>query len=139
MGSWRQLRIFGCRHPYKNAWLIDSAQPDEVNEYLSKHKINFELKAIVNTHHHYDHSDGNPYYHKKYPDLPVIAGKDSPLVTYTPSHEETIHLGDNLTIRALHTHVIHKIQSAILLRIVIPVNELYLPVTLCSSVDVVDF
>lgn len=89
--------------PTKNAWLIDSAQPDEVNEYFSKNKINFELKAIVNTHHHYDHSDGNPFYHKKYPDLPVIAGKDSPLVSYTPSHEETIHLGDDLTIRALHT------------------------------------
>ena len=87
----------------KNAWLIDSAVPEEVTSYINSKKPQYELKAIVNTHHHYDHSDGNPYFHKKYPDLPIIAGKDSPLVTYTPSHEEVIDLGDNLSITALHT------------------------------------
>lgn len=89
--------------PTKQAWLIDSAQADEVLEYFKKHKTGFNLKAIVNTHHHYDHSDGNPFFHKKYPDLPIIAGKDSPLVTYTPSDKETLELGEDLTITALHT------------------------------------
>ncbi|MBP0587958.1 MBL fold metallo-hydrolase, partial [Mycobacterium tuberculosis] len=44
----------------KNAWLIDSAVPEEVTSYINSKKPQYELKAIVNTHHHYDHSDGNP-------------------------------------------------------------------------------
>lgn len=89
--------------PTKHAWLIDPAEPEEVQAYLSQVKNDFELKAIVNTHHHNDHSGGNRAFHSKYPDLPVIGGKDSPLVTYTPTHEEVIDLGDNLSITALHT------------------------------------
>lgn len=89
--------------PSKNAWIIDPAAPNDINAYLKANNVPFELKAIVNTHHHYDHSDGNEYFHKKYPGLPVIAGKDSPLVSYTPSHQEVIDLGDNLSITALHT------------------------------------
>ncbi|KAI5952392.1 GLO2 [Candida jiufengensis] len=87
----------------KNAWLIDPAQPKEVLQYLKQHNPKYELKAIVNTHHHYDHSDGNKEFHNRYPDLPIIAGKDSPLVSYTPQHEEVIDLGDDLSITALHT------------------------------------
>lgn len=89
--------------PTKNAWLIDPAQPNEVMDYIKQRKPQYELKAIVNTHHHYDHSDGNKKFHSKFPDLPIVAGKDSPLVTYTPSHEEVIDLGDNISITALHT------------------------------------
>ncbi|KAK6457199.1 hydroxyacylglutathione hydrolase [Scheffersomyces xylosifermentans] len=89
--------------PTKHAWLIDPAEPDEVLEYIQTKKPHFELKAIVNTHHHYDHAGGNKDFHSQYPDLPVIAGKDSPLVSYTPSHQEVIDLGDNLSITALHT------------------------------------
>lgn len=87
----------------KHSWLIDSAFPEDVLPHLDKHSSEFELKAIVNTHHHWDHAGGNAKLHKLYPDLPVIAGKDSELVTYTPSHQEVIDLGDNLTIAALHT------------------------------------
>lgn len=89
--------------PTKNAWIIDPAQPEEVFEYFDANKLDFNLKAIVNTHHHYDHSDGNSAFHKKYPQLPVIAGKDSPLVSYTPSHQEVMQLSPNLSITALHT------------------------------------
>ncbi|CAN3374148.1 hydroxyacylglutathione hydrolase, cytoplasmic isozyme [Diutina rugosa] len=87
----------------KHAWLIDPAEPDEVVAYLDKAGTGYELKAIVNTHHHYDHSQGNQFFHKKYPDLPVIAGKDSPQVSYTPQDGEVIDLGDSLAITALHT------------------------------------
>lgn len=89
--------------PTRHSWIIDPAAPKDIAKYLDANKVHFDLKAIVNTHHHYDHSDGNKHYHAKYPSLPVIAGKDSPLVTYTPSHKEVIDLGDNITITALHT------------------------------------
>lgn len=91
--------------PTKHAWLIDPAEPEEVSRYLATHmsKSDYDLKAIVNTHHHYDHAGGNREFHKQYPDLPVIAGRDLPLVTYTPLHREVIDLGDHLSITALHT------------------------------------
>lgn len=89
--------------PTKHAWIIDPATPKDIYKYFKANNPSFELKAIVNTHHHYDHSDGNAEFHSKYPDLPIIAGKDSPLVSYTPSHEEVIDLGDHLSITALHT------------------------------------
>lgn len=89
--------------PTQHAWLIDSAFPDDVTSYIADKKPKFELKAIVNTHHHWDHAGGNPTFHKKYPDLPIIGGINSELVTYTPSHQEVIDLGDNISITALHT------------------------------------
>ncbi|EGW32775.1 hydroxyacylglutathione hydrolase [Spathaspora passalidarum NRRL Y-27907] len=89
--------------PTKHAWIIDPAQPEDISKYLDTNKTEFELKAIVNTHHHYDHSDGNKHYHKQFPGLPVIAGRDSPLVTYTPLHGEVIDLGENVQVTALYT------------------------------------
>ena len=31
------------------------------------------------------------HFPQKYPDLPIIAGKDSPLVTYTPSDKKHLN------------------------------------------------
>lgn len=87
----------------RHSWLVDAAFPSDVTDFITENKPNMELKAIVNTHHHWDHAGGNKTFHKKYPDLPIIGGKDSELVTYTPSHKEVIDLGDSISITALHT------------------------------------
>ncbi|ODQ81071.1 hypothetical protein BABINDRAFT_6913 [Babjeviella inositovora NRRL Y-12698] len=84
----------------KDSWIIDPAEPEEVLKPLEK--LNVNLKAIVNTHHHYDHAGGNSKMLENYP-LPLIAGKDSPKVSVTPKHREKMTLGDSLQITALHT------------------------------------
>ncbi|KZZ96513.1 Beta-lactamase-like protein [Moelleriella libera RCEF 2490] len=90
----------------KDAFIIDPANPPEVapvlKEAISSGQIN--LKAVVNTHHHWDHAGGN----KKLlddlgtPDLPIIGGKKCEGVTKTPAHGETFTLGD-VVIKGVHT------------------------------------
>ncbi|KAI6782933.1 putative hydroxyacylglutathione hydrolase [Emericellopsis cladophorae] len=65
-------------------------------------KIN--LKAIVNTHHHWDHSGGNKKLLEelKTPKLSIIGGKDCEGVSETPSHQSTFKIG-NIDVEAVHT------------------------------------
>ncbi|EWC48552.1 hypothetical protein DRE_01774 [Drechslerella stenobrocha 248] len=87
-----------------DAMVIDPANPPEVLpvlKELTERKIN--LKAIINTHHHRDHSGGNEELLKHYPGLPVIGGKDCAKVTTTPQHEETFNIGEGIKVRAIHT------------------------------------
>lgn len=65
-------------------------------------KASVNLKAIVNTHHHYDHAGGNEELHKKYK-VPIIGGKDSPFVSHVPKDGEVLKLGDSIEITAIHT------------------------------------
>lgn len=85
------------------SWIIDPAFPNDIEDYLVNENKS-DIIAIVNTHHHNDHSGGNKYLLSKlFKNVPIIAGKDSPNVSYTPSDEEIIQLGNDIEITAIHT------------------------------------
>lgn len=90
----------------KDAVIIDPANPPEVapvlQEAIKAGKIN--LKAIVNTHHHWDHAGGNKKLRAELglPDLEIIGGKDCESVTKTPADGEGFKLG-SLSFKGLYT------------------------------------
>jgi hydroxyacylglutathione hydrolase len=90
----------------KDAVIVDPANPPEVTpvlkEAIDSGRIN--LKAIVNTHHHGDHSGGNNKLRNDLgqPDLEIIGGKDCQSVTRTPEHGSSFKLGD-INIKSVHT------------------------------------
>ncbi|GMM51023.1 hydroxyacylglutathione hydrolase [Starmerella bacillaris] len=89
----------------KEASIIDPAYPKDVLPMLKQLETteNMHLTSITNTHHHYDHSDGNPLFHELYPSIPIYAGKDSPLVSETPADGSTHKIGKNIEVTAVHT------------------------------------
>ncbi|KAL2023922.1 hypothetical protein VTK56DRAFT_699 [Thermocarpiscus australiensis] len=89
----------------KDAVIIDPAHPTEVAPVLKKaiKDGSINLKAIVNTHHHWDHAGGNAEILAELGQpLEVIGGKDCKKVTKTPKHGETFNIG-SITVKALHT------------------------------------
>ncbi|CAG8957062.1 hypothetical protein HYFRA_00009263 [Hymenoscyphus fraxineus] len=91
----------------KDAVIIDPANPDEVapvlKEQIKDGKIN--LTAIVNTHHHWDHSGGNKKllgFSSEFGGKPIIGGKDCEGVTQTPKNGEGFKIGD-ISVKALYT------------------------------------
>ncbi|CAI4058732.1 hydroxyacylglutathione hydrolase GLO2 SKDI_04G4850 [Saccharomyces kudriavzevii IFO 1802] len=90
------------------SWLIDPAEPLEVLPELTEDEMN-SIEAIVNTHHHYDHADGNAdilkFLREKNPNskVEVIGGsKDCPKVTSIPGDLQKLHL-DDLEITCIRT------------------------------------
>ncbi|RKU42467.1 Cytoplasmic glyoxalase II [Coniochaeta pulveracea] len=91
----------------KDAVIIDPANPPEVAPVLKKaiQDGTINLTAIVNTHHHWDHAGGNKKLREQLgtPNLPIIGGKDSEGVTKTPAHGESFKIGENISVKGLHT------------------------------------
>ncbi|KAL9119957.1 MAG: hypothetical protein Q9187_003486 [Circinaria calcarea] len=85
----------------KDAVIIDPANPPEVapilKDQIDSGKIN--LTAIINTHHL--RADGEQL--SQFKGLSVIGGKDCEAVTRTPKHEETFKIGQDISVKALHT------------------------------------
>ncbi|CAD6439740.1 f9f3ad92-c19f-4a11-accd-0d0038274440 [Sclerotinia trifoliorum] len=90
----------------RDAVIIDPANPEEVAPVLQlqlKDKL-INLKAIVNTHHHWDHAGGNKKLldYPGFEGLPIIGGKDCEGVTQTPKNGEGFNIGV-IKVKALYT------------------------------------
>ncbi|KAL8363915.1 hypothetical protein RB601_009596 [Gaeumannomyces tritici] len=90
----------------KDAVIIDPAHVEEVAPVLKQEMDagNIKLKAIVNTHHHYDHAGGNKQLRAALgiDDLPIIGGKSCEAVTTTPADGEGFPFG-SIQVKGLHT------------------------------------
>ncbi|KAK1754660.1 beta-lactamase-like protein [Echria macrotheca] len=91
----------------KDAVIIDPAHPSEVAPVVKAAMANGEinLKAIVNTHHHWDHAGGNKQFLVELshpPNIEIIGGKNCQDVLRTPADGETFNLG-SIVVKALHT------------------------------------
>lgn len=93
------------------SWLIDPAETDEVQDALTSEELN-TVEIIANTHHHYDHSDGNlkmvkllsSATSKGTKNIDVIAGSTaSPGATVIPRHLEKIFLDSDIEILCIRT------------------------------------
>lgn len=89
------------------SWLIDPAESDEVLAALNKDETK-TVVAIVNTHHHYDHSDGNVELVNVLSNgskhVKVITGsKVSPGTTDIPKHGQTYNLDDDIEVKCIRT------------------------------------
>lgn len=85
---------------------LHAAAVDPVNASAIAHAVSdqgVDLKAILTTHHHYDHAHGNADMLTIFPDL-VVYGGDSRVqaLTKSVSHGDTIKLG-SLSIECLST------------------------------------
>lgn len=83
--------------------VIDPSEPDAVLAALDAAKLT--PTAILNTHHHHDHTGGNEGILARFPGIPVYAhavdGPKVPGLTHALAHDETFPVG-GLSFRALH-------------------------------------
>lgn len=82
----------------EKSWLIDPAESTEVLKEVTKEELK-SVTAIVNTHSHYDHSQGNIPISQALKLLglrvPVIAGSNlSPIASEIPEHLKKLEFGN---------------------------------------------
>lgn len=80
---------------------IDPVEPEKVSRVIESE--NLDLKAVLTTHHHFDHAGGNKVIREMFKNLPIY-GLDERIEALTDkvSHNETLNIGD-LSIKCLHT------------------------------------
>ncbi|XP_065267658.1 hydroxyacylglutathione hydrolase-like protein [Emys orbicularis] len=85
----------------KEAVVVDAAVPKRLLEIVRKEGV--ALKAILTTHHHWDHARGNEELAKVYPELQVY-GADERIgaLTHKVTHNEELKFGD-INVRCLFT------------------------------------
>ena len=76
----------------QNAAVIDPGQADPVIDYLERHQLN--LKAILLTHHHYDHIDGAQTLRERYT-CPVYGPRMREIDTLAQNEGERIDLSSD--------------------------------------------
>lgn len=91
--------IFIYRYEGNNAFVVDPGDADPVLAYASEHGI--EIKAVFNTHRHFDHTDGNAK-------LREVAGCEiiGPDKDRIPTLDKVVKDGDQLTFGPVEIRVI---------------------------------
>lgn len=82
-----------------NAVIVDPGSASEVLKFLQQHQLN--LKAILITHHHYDHTDGIVEIASHYPDLLVYGPKHKTIAGVNKLVSE----GDEISLPNLNFHL----------------------------------
>jgi len=84
------------------AAVVDPAEPAKVLDAIAKHRLKSDnIKAVLTTHHHWDHAGGNEAFVKHINAVQVYGGDDRiPALTKLVDHDETIRLGE-LAVRVL--------------------------------------
>lgn len=78
----------------RQAAVVDPGAPGPVLQYLEE--TGLELTAILNTHHHHDHTGGNKPLLQRFPNIPVYGGaKDRGRI---PGQTEFLKEGQSITV-----------------------------------------
>ncbi|GFR18881.1 hydroxyacylglutathione hydrolase, mitochondrial [Trichonephila clavata] len=80
---------------------VDPVEPEKVLEILAKEEL--ELRAVITTHHHFDHAGGNKQISEMIKNISIYGGDDRiDSLTKKVCHNEIIQIGD-LLFKCLHT------------------------------------
>lgn len=80
---------------------VDPVEPEKVMKVIRSENV--DLKAVLTTHHHFDHAGGNVAISQMVKNLPIYGGDERiDALTHKVSHEEAVKLGD-LVVKCLHT------------------------------------
>ncbi|GIY60263.1 hydroxyacylglutathione hydrolase, mitochondrial [Caerostris darwini] len=80
---------------------VDPVEPEKIMKTLAMEEL--ELRAVITTHHHYDHAGGNKLISEMKKNLTIYGGDERiEALTNKISHNEILKIGD-IVIRCLHT------------------------------------
>ena len=89
-------------HSKKLTAVVDPAEAEPVEEILLKN--NWELNQIINTHHHYDHTNGNLKLKEKYSAVLIAPKLEQDKIQ---NIDHSVEDGDTIDIAGLPAKIIH--------------------------------